>query len=257
MDDNKEQLPDRVAFMADAHLGMPGDTPMRIEKVSDFFRWLRGKVSHLYIVGDLFDFWFEYSSVVPNTAPHVIFELYNLVQSGTKVTVFAGNHDYWFGPYIKDHVGLKTELYELVVEHQGKRIYLHHGDGLYPKDYGYRLLKKVLRNKLSIILFRLLHPDFASWIARFTSKTSRSYLAPPPEKRDYHLALFRNIADNHLKDDFDAVVYGHSHIPLVEQRGNGTLILLGDWISHNTFVLLENGEFTCHSWQPQEENENV
>ena len=144
MDEIKKILPDRIAFMADAHLGMPGDDPSRIEKVSSFIRWLRGKVSHLYIVGDLFDFWFEYTSVVPNIAPHVVFELYNLVRSGTVVTLFGGNHDYWIGPYLRDSVGLNIVPDELVVEHQGQKIYMHHGDGLYPYDRGYNLLKKLL-----------------------------------------------------------------------------------------------------------------
>ncbi len=244
-----KQLPDRIAFIADAHLGMPGDDPERIEKVAAFIRWIRGTISHLYIVGDLFDFWFEYKSVVPNTAPHVVYELYNLTKDGTIVTLFAGNHDYWFGQYLRDSVGLVIEPNDMVVEHQGKKIYLHHGDGLYPNDYSYRFLKKILRNNFSIYLFRFIHPDLAMWIAELTSKTSRKYLAPPPEKIDHQLKLFRDIADKRLKNGFDSVVYGHSHIPLVENRLHGTLILLGDWIQHDTFVILENGEFNIHTWK--------
>ena len=248
MNEMQKNLPDRIAFIADAHLGMPGDDPGRSEKVSEFLRWLKGKVSHLYIVGDLFDFWFEYKSVIPNTSPHVIFELYNLIQAGTKVIIIAGNHDYWLGPYISETVGLKKELDEVTAEHQNRKIYIHHGDGLYPDDYGYRLLKKIIRNKFSIALFRLIHPDIASWIARITSKTSRYYLAPP-ESGDKNANLFRNIADERLKEGYDAVIYGHSHVPMVENRRDGTLVLLGDWIIHNTYVFLENGNFTIHSWE--------
>ncbi|MFC1692085.1 UDP-2,3-diacylglucosamine diphosphatase [Candidatus Latescibacterota bacterium] len=250
-----KQLPDRVAFFADTHLGMPGDDPKRIEKVASFIRWLRGRISHLYIIGDLFDFWFEYKSVVPNIAPQVVFELYNLVSDGTLVTLFAGNHDYWYGQYLQKNVGLNIQLNDLTVEHQGCTIYMHHGDGLYPRDIGYRILKKVLRNKLSIFLFRLLHPDCARWFVELSSKTSRNYFAHPHDNIDYYVNLLRDIADNRLKLGNNAVVYGHCHIPLVEQRPKGTLVLLGDWITHNTYVFLENGEFKLYSWT-YKENEN-
>ena len=95
MKKNDAILPDRIAFIADAHLGLPGDDPSRSYVLADFLSHLKGTVSHLYIVGDLFDFWFEYKAVVPNTAPEVVFELYNLVRSGARVYIFAGNHDYW------------------------------------------------------------------------------------------------------------------------------------------------------------------
>jgi len=253
---NPKLLPDRIAFIADAHLGMPGDNPARAETVAGFLRWLKGRVSHLYIVGDLFDFWFEYKSVVPNTAPHVVFELYNLVQSGIAVTLFAGNHDYWLGPFIRDNVGINIVYDDIVVEHQGRRIYIHHGDGLYPDDYGYRILKKILRNRISIFLFRLLHPDFARILAHITSKTSRKYLTPPDGNAERNTQLFREIADKRLSEGYDAVVYGHSHVQLSEERSRGTLLLLGDWIKHNTYVILENGTFTLNSWSTGMEKEN-
>ncbi|MBN1292146.1 MAG: UDP-2,3-diacylglucosamine diphosphatase [Candidatus Latescibacteria bacterium] len=248
--------PDKIIFIADAHFGMPGDNPERIDIAVQFLRWLNGKISHLYIVGDLFDFWFEYKSVVPNTTPQVVFELYNLVRSGVRVTLFAGNHDYWLGPYLERSVGIHLVPNDLVVEHQGLKIYIHHGDGLYPHDHGYRIMKKVLRNRLSIFLFGLLHPDFAVKIARLTSKTSRNYIAPPDGNVERNSRLFRVIADQRLVEGYDAVVYGHSHVQLMEKRSQGTLILLGDWIKLNTYVLLENGHFTINNWDNKMEKEN-
>jgi len=242
-------------FFADAHLGMPGEEPGHAEKVAAFLRRLRGRTGHLYIVGDLFDFWFEYGSVVPNTAPHVVFELYNLVRSGTPVTLFGGNHDYWLGSYLSESVGVRIVTDGLAVEHQGRSIYMHHGDGLYPDDRGYRMLKRVLRNPVSIFLFRLLHPDLARKIASLSSKVSRNHVSPP-ESAERHKELLRKIADARLGSGYDAVVYGHSHIPLVEQREKGTLVLLGDWITHDTYVVLENGEFTLHEWNETPEAGN-
>jgi UDP-2,3-diacylglucosamine hydrolase len=240
---------EQILFIADAHLGKPGDNPARAENLAKFLRQIRGHITHLYIVGDLFDFWFEYRTVVPSIAPHVIFELYNLIQSGTKVIFFAGNHDYWAGNYLAQEVMLDIERNGRTVEHQGRRIFIHHGDGFYPSDHGYRFLKRILRNPFSIFLFRLLHPDFASWIARVTSKTSRNYLTPK-DFEEINRNTFRKIADDRLGTDCDAVVYGHAHIPLVEARPHGTLVILGDWITHSTYVLLKHGEFTIHSWDP-------
>ncbi len=237
-------LPDRVLFMADVHLGLPGETPERIAAVAAFLRDLRGTISHLYIVGDLFDFWFEYRSVVPSVAPRVVFELYNLVQTGTAVTLFAGNHDFWVGPYLMNDVGIRFVPDDLTVEHQGLTIYLHHGDGLYPDDRGYRLLKRIIRHPATIRAFRLLHPDFGRRIANLTSKTSREYLAPPSQRMDGKLRQLRDAADNKLGIDCNAVVYGHSHYPLVEMRQGGTLVLLGDWVVKRSYVLLENSQFS-------------
>jgi len=259
MGNTGSQLPDRIVFIADAHLGIGDDSARRAENLAGFLRWLKGRISHLYIVGDLFDYWFEYKSVIPSTAPRVVFELYNLKQAGVAVTMFGGNHDYWLGPYLRDSVGVTIVSDEAVVEHQGLSLYIHHGDGLYPRDYGYKLLKKVLRSRLSIFLYRLIHPDLASRIARLTSKTSRKYLAPPAgndfsEARS--IRLFRDIADARLRDGYDAVVYGHCHVPLVEKRHGGTLILLGDWITHDTYITLENGTFSLNAWHSGRETYN-
>ena len=248
MEKRQIQLPDRIAFMADAHLGLPGDDPARIEKVASFIRWLNGKVSHLYILGDLFDFWIEYKSVIPNVAPQVVFELYNLIQSGTEVTIFAGNHDYWLGQYLRDSVGLNIVLNDMEVEHQGIKIYLHHGDGLFPDDYGYRILKKVLRSHFSIFLFKLLHPDIARRVAALTSYTSRAYLAPSVKSNEINIMHFRNVAETYLRDKYDAVIFGHIHEPYIERLIGGTFIIAGDWITHDSYVILENGEFNIHSW---------
>ncbi len=252
MNEDHEKLPDKIAFIADAHLGLPGSLPGHEVKIVSFLRWLNGNVSHLYIAGDLFDYWFEYKTVVPNTAPKVVFELYNLVRSGIEITILAGNHDYWLGPYLEETVGVTIALNEVIAEHQGLKLYIHHGDGLYPGDHGYRLLKKVLRNRFSIRLFSLIHPDLASRIAQITSKTSRQYLAPPVVYKK-SIKLFRNIGDERLADGYDAVLYGHCHVPHMEQREKGTLILLGDWIKNSTYVLLENGTFTLCEWSGQDD----
>jgi len=250
-------LPDKIVFIADAHLGMPGDIPERARHLESFLASLRGTVSHLYILGDLFDFWFEYRTVVPVTAPGVIFHIHDLVRSGVEVSLLAGNHDYWSGPYLRDGIGMKLYPDGLSVAHQGRKIYMHHGDGLYPRDHGYRILKKGLRNSFIISMFRLIHPDWAAGIARVTSSTSRKYLAPPPGRDNVYADLFRDIADIRLSEGYDAAVYGHSHVALNEKRDKGTLVLLGDWINRSTYAVLENGEFSLHEWKSEDHNRHV
>ncbi len=129
MNAKRDTLPDRIAFIADAHLKNRNRTPDREERLLSFLRWIKGRVSHLYIVGDLFDFWFEYATVVPTTAPRIIFELYNLVQGGTRVVLFAGNQDYWLGPYLSREIGIDIELSCRAEVHQGVKMFIHHGDG--------------------------------------------------------------------------------------------------------------------------------
>lgn len=251
-----EKLPEKIIFFSDAHLGLYRETKQRTDILADFLSSIKGTVSHIYIVGDLFDFWFEYDNVIPAVAPKVIFELYNLVKAGTDVTIFAGNHDYWFGKYITESVGLKVISNGAAVRHQGHKIYLHHGDGLYPDDHGYRILKKVLRNKFAISLFRLIHPDLAYKIARLTSSTSRNYLGPAPEENHENIKIYRETADKKISDGFDTVIFGHSHIPLLENRGNGKLVLLGDWINHFTYLALENEKFSLLIWDPKINNDS-
>jgi len=249
MDNMIKELPEKIIFFSDAHLGLYFENNNRIDIVASFLSSLQNNISHLYINGDLFDFWFEYKSVIPAAAPKVIFELYNLAKCGTSITILAGNHDYWYGDYFRKNIGVNFVSDHLEIFQQGKKIFLHHGDGLYPHDHGYRLLKKILRNKISISLFSFIHPDLAYKIAKLSSSTSRNYLAPPPSDNERYISIFREIADRKLSEGYDAVIYGHSHIPLMEDRSNGKLILLGDWMKYFSYAVLENGEFSFKYWK--------
>lgn len=239
---------DRIFFISDAHLG--GQDPDIEEKkearLCALIRWLRGRAQRLYIVGDLFDFWFEYRTVIPRCGAKVLFALHDLICSGTEVCYVGGNHDFWSGSYLSDEVGIILSWRPIEVYHQGVHLYIAHGDGLWEKDVGYRILQCILRSPLSIALFRLLHPDLGSRIARVASRISRDQMS---ERTFLRLKeSYRAFADTKLRAGFDGVILGHLHIPLVEQRTWGTLVILGDWTRHCTYGVLENGVLSLHPW---------
>ena len=152
-----------VYFIADAHLGSSADPAAdepRLARLVPFLRRVRDRgAEHLYIVGDLFDFWFEYRSVVSRRAFPVVCALRRLVDAGVEVTWMGGNHDYWLGDFLRDEVGLRVMRVPLEVTLEGRRILLIHGDGLAGRqDRGYRVLRAVIRAPLSESLFRLIHP---------------------------------------------------------------------------------------------------
>ena len=141
-----------VYFISDAHLGSSADPATdapRLERLLPFLRHVREKgAAHLYIVGDLFDFWFEYAHVMPWRHAGILTEIRAVVDSGVPVTFLGGNHDWWVGPVFEEFAGMTVHREGITVEHQGVRMYLHHGDGLASKgDSGYVVLKAVLRNR--------------------------------------------------------------------------------------------------------------
>jgi UDP-2,3-diacylglucosamine hydrolase len=238
--------------LSDAHLGY--DTPL-VEQEKEamlisFLRSLHGKAQSLYLVGDLFDFWFEYKSVVPRKHARTLFELYRLIVSGTKVVYLGGNHDFWLGTYLTEEVGIAVSFTPIEVHHQGLRLYIAHGDGLLSKDGGYRLLKRVLRSRICIALFRLLHPDFGAFLANLVSRSSRVYRNAPEEPFCLDQG-YLEAAQEKFNQGFDAAIFGHIHYP-IHHTTPKTLIVLGDWIQHFSYAVLEDGRFELRRWEHPE-----
>lgn len=240
-------LGDKIYFISDVHLGMPN--PVRPPKEQEaalisFLRAIQADASVLYIVGDLFDFWFEYRGVVPAHGARVLFELYHLVQSGVRVVCLPGNHDIWLGHYLSEQVGVDVVTDPVTVTHQQKTLCLTHGDS-FRRDGSFKLSRGILKNPLCIWLFRLLHPDLGLWLAKWTSRISeRQTRDVVADTQALHLGAAEKVAAGH-----DYVVCGHYHREYIESVGNGKLVVLGDWVRYDTYGVMVNGEIELKRWE--------
>ena len=190
-----------VYFIADAHLGVRSrerEAP-REERLHAFLGSLAGRASALVIVGDLFDFWFEYRTAIPRRHFATLAILRRLRESGVALTYLNGNHDFWLGRFLAAEVGIETHDGPLALEAQGRRLWVHHGDGLVGGDLGYRLLRSVIRHPASIALYGLLHPDLGIPLAHQVSRWSRQSRGREPARagaavaRDRAAALRRGL----------------------------------------------------------------
>jgi UDP-2,3-diacylglucosamine hydrolase len=230
-----------VLFISDCHLCADdsADDTQRRRRVLRFLDTVDPARHHLYIVGDLFDFWFIYRSVIPRRGVEVLARLVTLHEAGLPITFVGGNHDFWAIPLLRDDLGIDTADGLLERVHQGRRLLIAHGDGLGSGDLGYKLLKRVFRNPLCIALYKLIHPDLGLAIARGASRLSRA--RGNRDERSHIDRLHREIARPAFADGHDLAIFGHFHLPELHQEPAGTMVVLGDWITHFTFLKLEAG----------------
>ncbi len=244
----------KAYFISDVHLGLeePQREKAKEKRLLEFLEKVRDDGGQLFIVGDLFDAWIEYRTVVPKGSHRVLTKLESLTESGVQVHYLAGNHDFWMRDHFRE-LGMKIHRDAFEITVNGKRVYIHHGDGLAANDAGYRILKKILRNRAAIWLYGWIHPDIGIKIARSSSKQSRSYTSA----KDYgERDDMRTFAARKISEGCDIVVMGHRHQPCELQIGRGKYINLGDWITHNTFAEMNGGEIALRQWaderHPQE-----
>ena len=236
-----------VVFFSDAHLGAESrarEAP-REQRLHRFLSSLPGRISRLIVVGDLFDFWFEYRTAIPRRCFPTLELLGRLRSAGIAIDYLNGNHDFWLGPFLSQDLGITTHHGSMTIERDGRRIWIHHGDALIGGDHGYRALKRVLRNPLSIALYQLVHPDLGIPLARWVSSGSRHAQGQRPLEAE---RLWNEVARPRFASGFDAVVLGHFH-HAHERRENGReLFVLGDWIRHFTYLTLDQGKLTMECW---------
>ena len=231
-----------VYFLSDAHFNTQ-DSSLEREKRQRFRRFLESidDAEHLYLVGDLFDFWFEYRRVMPAGFIDVLFPLRERVLAGTKVTLVGGNHDFWTGKHLEDEFGFELAPDGCLAEHQGRRLRIDHGDETLTNDRGYLALKKVIRNRLFIGAARLLHPDFTFWAADRLSHGSR-WLDEREEKNRYASRPLR--LRELLDDSFDTLIVGHLHMGFHYRHRAWEILCLGDWIVRFSYARLHGGAIT-------------
>jgi UDP-2,3-diacylglucosamine hydrolase len=240
------ELPAPAYVISDAHLGF---APRAVERsVLRFLRRLEGRAGSLVINGDLFEFWFEWRTVIPRTGFRVLAALADLRDSGVPILMVAGNHDCWGGDFLRDDVGLDFRLDAWEGSLAGWRARVEHGDGLRgPEDRGYRALRRVLRNPLAIRAFRLLHPDWGTALANRSSHTSRTYQA-----RDGGAGL-RAVAERTLAagDGPQLLVHGHSHVSDLRRLGTGIYANPGSWLDAPTFLRVTPDRIQLQRWDEQ------
>jgi UDP-2,3-diacylglucosamine hydrolase len=238
-------MPERnnLYFASDFHLGAPdyGSSRKREERIVRWLDSIKADASEIYFMGDIFDFWFEYSTVIPKGFIRLQGKIAELADSGIKIVFFHGNHDMWMFTYFTQELGIDIISNELILEHNGKKFYLHHGDGLGPGDRKYKIIRKIFRSKICQWLFARLHPNLGMKIALSWSRHSRiSKLAKEKysgEEREWLLTYCKELLK---KEHFDYFIFGHRHLPLdFFIKPGSRYINLGEWTSFNSYAVFD------------------
>ena len=248
----------KVYFVSDFHLGIP-DHGTSLEREKLLVQWLDDvwkDASEIYLMGDVFDFWFEYKTVVPKGYVRFLGKLAEIADSGIPVHVFRGNHDLWAFDYLEKEIGVKLYRKPIIREMYGKVFYLAHGDGLGPGDRSYKFLKRVFEFRPNQMLFRWLHPDLGAAMGNYFSRRSRlakmNYATSQEDRFEQDKELLFQYAKSKASEhpEVDFFVFGHRHIPLlmpVTDKAN--LVVLGDWLSHFSYGVFENGVFEVKTFE--------
>ncbi len=231
-------------IFSDAHLGAndPETENRKRAKIAELLALVKDRGYRLVILGDLFDFWFEYKNAIPKQQLQVVFKLANLVESGIPVDYITGNHDFWLGDFLTHEAGVTIHRDQWEITEQGKRLYFTHGDGLAPADWKYRILKRFLRNPVNIKLYQHLPADWGIPLARWVSGTSRKHTSKRTDLglHDFHPA-YETFARAKLQSGYDAVLIGHLHTPLIHHWPEGVYINTGEFIQRFNYVEMQDG----------------
>lgn len=231
----------KIFFASDFHLGAPNyDSSLAREK--RIVRWLNSieqDAAEIYLVGDLFDFWFEYKRAIPRGFVRLQGKIAELTDKGIPIHVFTGNHDMWIFEYLPRELGISLHREPIIRSYFGKTYYIGHGDGLGPGDRGYKFLKKVFANRFCQWCFARLHPNFGIWLADLSSKTSRAKGGDMDQEflgeENEWLVIY---SKEMLKSShFDYFIFGHRHLPMEIQVGENSIYYnLGEWLNYNTYL---------------------
>ena len=250
------QLPKgkKIYFASDNHLGSP-----TIEKSAPreraFVQWLdhiKHDAAALFLLGDLFDFWFEYKTVVPKGFVRVLGKLAELADAGIPIHFFVGNHDLWMLDYLEKEIGMKVYREPQEFTFNDKLFFIGHGDGLGPNDKGYKRMKKVFTNSFFQWCFRWLHPDIGMRLGHYFSVKNKLISGEEDavflgEENEW-LALYAK--RKHQEKPRDYFVFGHRHIPLdLAVEGTVRYINLGDWINHYTYAVFDGKTLELTAWK--------
>lgn len=234
-------------FISDIHLGLQSKSAENLKErlLVKFLNFAKDNCNELYIVGDLFDYWFEYKRVYQKGFFRTLTALQDLAESGIKIHYFIGNHDFMHLNFFKDEIG--TIIYEdpISITLDGKKFFIGHGDGMVKNDLGYQILKKVLRNKAVQKMYSWIHPDIGISLASATSKTSRDYT----NKKNYgEVDGLLDSAKLKIDEGYDYVIFGHLHQRCFTRYKNGIYINLGSWLDTPCYGIFKDNKFEIVDW---------
>lgn len=229
----------KTYFASDFHLGLPNQEQslIREKKIVAWLDSIKDSAEQIYLLGDLFDFWFEYKHAVPKGYVRLLGKLAELKDSGIPIHVFTGNHDLWMFGYFENELGIPVYKDSVITKIHGRKFYIAHGDGLGPGDKGYKRLKKVFTNRICQRLFALLHPSIGIRLANYFSKKSRYENDIPKFLGEDNEWLVQYAKRKLETEHYDYFVFGHRHIPIeIKLKDECTYFNLGDWITHFSYA---------------------
>ncbi|MGB5944406.1 MAG: UDP-2,3-diacylglucosamine diphosphatase [Leeuwenhoekiella sp.] len=238
----------KVYFSSDNHLGAPSAEASK-PREAKFVRWL-DSIKHdaqvIFLLGDLFDFWFEYKTVVPKGFVRVLGKLGELKDSGIDIRFFVGNHDLWMNDYFEEELQIPVYHKPQVFNINDTIFFLGHGDGLGPGDKGYKRMKKVFKASVFQWLFRWVHPDIGVRVAQYLSVKNKMISGDDDavflgDDKEWLAAYAKRKLEN---DHYDCFIFGHRHLPMtIQLNDKSTYHNLGDWIIHYTYGVFNGSDF--------------
>ena len=234
----------KIYFLSDFHLGAPNAEAslIREKKIIRFLDEIKADAKEIFILGDLFDFWFEYKKVVPRGYTRILGKLAELTDSGIPIHFFVGNHDMWMSNYFQTELNIPVYFEPTEFEYSGRKFLIGHGDGLGPGDHGYKFIKKIFRNKACQWLFGILPPQIGIGLANYFSRKSRAQTGTSDEKflgeeNEWLIIYSKEVLQ---KKHFDFLIFGHRHLPIdFKLSETSQYINLGDWIKYFTYAVFD------------------
>ena len=241
-----------IYFAGDFHLGAP-DRASSDQREKDVCAWLNfagQQGNEIFLMGDVFDFWFEYKMAVPKGYFKLLSTMASITERGIPITIFKGNHDMWMFGYLEEYCGVKIISDELEITRNGKRFFLHHGDGLGPGDFTYKVVRKIFRSAWAQWLFARLHPNAGIAFATFLSKSSRISKKDHKEKfqgKDKEFLVQFCIKN---ANKYDYMIFGHRHLVLDIQIGeNCRYINNGEWVTGRNYTVFDGDTVRLETFQ--------
>jgi UDP-2,3-diacylglucosamine hydrolase len=232
----------KIYFASDAHLGYPNhnESLVREKRLVKWLETVRHDASAIYLLGDVFDYWYEYKKVVPRGFTRLLGKISEITDSGIPIYFFTGNHDISIYDYLPLETGVTVQHKPLRKTLNGLRFFMAHGDGLDPADKTYRRIRRIYVNPAFQWFFSKLHPNFTIWFAHKWSYSSRSSKNLPEFKGEENESMIRYSRELLTKEEIDFFIFGHRHIPLdFTLNEKSRLIYLGDWLTHFSYAVLD------------------